>query len=386
MVADVPVGAFLSGGVDSSLVVALAQAAQSSSVRTFTIGFDEHGFDEASHARAIAEHLHTDHTELYVSPADALAIVPDLPTMYDEPFADSSQLPTHLVSRLAREHVTVSVSGDAGDELFGGYSRYQLYQQMWRWLGRVPRPVRSSASSLVRRRPASWWTGRIESVARLLPQSLQQQRSGDKLHKLARILDVRNEQDAYRVLMSQWHNPASVVPGARELPTALTDPSVWLAELPLASRPRLVDQLQYLPDDILVKVDRASMAVSLEARVPLLDHRVVELAWRLPPEILYRDGRGKWPLRALLERHVPLALFDRPKKGFSVPIGAWLRGPLHGWAEDLLQPARLRDGGLLDERTVRTLWSSHLAGGGDDAGGYDLWAVLMLQAWLAAAG
>lgn len=379
MVADVPVGAFLSGGVDSSLIVALAQRSRAGAVRTFTIGFDEGGFDEADHAHAVAAHLGTDHTELYLSPDAALEIVPQLPAMYDEPFADSSQLPTHLVARLARQHVTVSVSGDGGDELFSGYTRYQLFRRMLERLRGLPVPVRSVAARAITSRSPAWWSAR----ARSLPSRFRPQRAGEKLHKLALVLGAGGEQAAYAVTLSQWQRPLDVVPGAHEPRTALDDPAAWLAELPRAARPRLVDQLLYLPDDILVKVDRATMAVSLEARVPLLDHRVVELAWRMPPEVLHHDGRGKWPLRELLGREVPTALFDRPKQGFGVPISAWLRGPLRGWAEELLSTERLRDAGLLDVAAVRAVWAEHLARDDDWAGGYDLWTVLMLQAWLA---
>lgn len=382
MLADVPVGAFLSGGIDSSLIVALAQAQQATPVRTFTIGFEEDGFDEAHHASAVSAHLHTDHTELYLRSGDALAIVPDLPTMYDEPFADSSQLPTHLVARLARERVTVTVSGDAGDELFGGYVRYDVYRKMWRSIRRLPAPARSLIARGIASRPPAWWSAR----AARLPSRFRQQRAGEKLHKLGLLLRTCDAQQAYGITLSQWQDPLRAVPGAVELPTALNDASCWLDDLPLSSRPRLIDQMLYLPDDILVKVDRATMAVSLEARVPLLDHRVVELAWRMPPEILYHDGRGKWPLRSLLERHVPSEVVDRPKQGFGVPIASWLRGPLREWAEELLRPERIRDGGLLDVAVVNGLWAEHLGRDDDWAGAYDLWSVLMLQAWLERSG
>ena len=382
MVADVPVGAFLSGGVDSALMVALATEQHAGPVNTFTIGFDDAAFDEAPHARAIASHLGTAHTEHYVSPGDALALVPELATMYDEPFADSSQIPTHLLAQITRQHVTVSISGDAGDELFGGYDRYRLFVSLWERMGRLPAPSRRAAAWAIRTRPASWWSKRIDSLAPVLPRTMRPHRAGEKLHKLARVLRTSDEQDAYRVLFSQWQDPTEVVRGASERTTALSDPGAWPDELPLAARPRLVDQLLYLPDDILVKVDRATMAVGLEARVPMLDHRVVELAWRMPPSLLHRDGRGKWPLRALLARRVPVALFDRPKQGFAVPIATWLRGPLREWAEDLLDPRNLDDG-LLDTEVIGALWRSHLARDDDWAGAYDLWAVLMLQSWLA---
>lgn len=381
MVADVPVGAFLSGGIDSSLMVALAAESQQGPVRTFTIGFEDASFDEAGYARSVASHLGTEHTELYVSPEAALDTVPLLPAMYDEPFADSSQLPTHLVAKLARRDVTVSISGDGADEVFGGYSRYQVFLRTWGVLRRSPRWARRAGAAAILRMPQSWWTARLQR----LPPRLRQARAGERLHKLALMAQASSDQAAYRVALSQWQDPAWAIAGGAEPTNPLTDPAAWLEDLPLAARPRLVDQLLYLPEDILVKVDRATMAVSLEARAPFLDHRVVELSWTLPPAVLYRDGRGKWPLRAMLARRLPVALFERPKQGFAVPVSAWLRGPLREWAEDLLAPSRLRTEGLLDEATVRELWSRHLARDDEWSGGYDLWAVLMLQAWLAAA-
>jgi len=363
MVADVPLGAFLSGGVDSSTIVALMQAQSSRPVKTFAIGFEEAGYDEAVHANAVARHLGTDHTELYVSAEDARAVVPRLPAIYDEPFADSSQIPTFLVAQLARAGVTVSLSGDGGDELFGGYHRYDSLVRLWRLVGWAPRPARRAlASALTAFTPGSRGAGRLASVAA--------------------VLAARQPEVAYHRLVSHWKEPASIVRGGREPPTVLTDRSAWLPLPELLHRGMYLDQVSYLPGDILAKVDRAAMAVSLETRVPLLDHRVVEFAWRLPAEFLVRDGETKWILRQVLYRHAPKALFERPKQGFGVPIGAWLRGPLRPWAEALLEDGRLRGEGFFDPEPIRRKWTEHSAGT-HNWQAY-LWDVLMFQAWLEA--
>lgn len=353
LISDVPLGAFLSGGIDSSLVVATMRQLTSQPVRTFTIGFSEQRFDESPFARAVAEHLGTDHTELIVSPADALATIPDLPRHYDEPFADASQIPTLLVSRLARQSVTVALSGDGGDELFGGYSRYP---QAERYI-RVPRPVALAAMLALR--------------------SIGQQRKASAAAALGRGPEV-----AVRRLLSA--NPAaeSFVLGADAATGAGRFRSAWDATDGLGGltqRFMALDTTGYLPDDILHKVDRAAMAVSLETRVPLLDHRLVALAWRLPHHVKVRDGIGKWVLREVLARHVPRALFERPKTGFGIPLGAWLRGPLRSWADGLLAPDLLIEDGLLDATRVRRLWQQHVEGRWD--AGYDLWPILMFQAW-----
>jgi len=377
MVADVPVGAFLSGGIDSSLVVALMQQQSSRPVRTFTVGFDAEGYDEAAHARAVAHHLGTDHTELYLRPSDALDVIPSLADIYDEPFADSSQLPTYLVSAMARDAVTVSLSGDGGDELFAGYARYQVFRSTWNRMRRVPGPARRAAAATIRRVPASQLNRWITRLERVTPARLRLSRPGDKLHKLALLADVADERDAYEILMTQ-----------RLAPRLLRDRIVrpervpWLAGDELVRSAQLQDQLSYLPDDILVKVDRASMARSLEVRVPMLDHELVELSWRLPTSTLFADGSGKWPLRRVLADYVPAAIMDRPKMGFAVPIADWLRGPLRPWAEELLSERRVSDAGLLDATRVRALWAEHLTRAGDWHGTYDLWSVLMLQDWL----
>lgn len=379
MVADVPLGAFLSGGVDSTTVVALMQAQSSRPVRTFTIGFHEGEYNEAQHAAAVARHLGTEHTELYVTPEQAMAVIPRLPQLYDEPFADSSQIPTFLVAQLARQQVTVCLSGDGGDELFGGYNRYFWTDRIWRKLGWAPKALRQAAAAGLRAVPPEGWNRLWAAVAPLLPGRLRVPNPGDKLHKLAEVLRAEGPQAIYHRLVSHWWQPEALVLGAAEAPTALTRPETW----PAVDDPRhwmmALDALTYLPDDILVKVDRAAMGVSLETRVPLLDHRVVELAWRMPLGYKIRDGQGKWLLRQVLYRHVPRELVERPKQGFGVPIDHWLRGPLRDWAEDLLSEGRLREEGFLDPAPVRALWAEHLSGRRN--GQYLLWDVLMWQAW-----
>ena len=384
MVADVPLGAFLSGGFDSSTVVALMQAQSDRAVRTFSIGFHEAGYDEAQHAKAVAEHLGTDHTELYVTPDEARAVIPRLPALYDEPFADSSQIPTFLVSQLARQHVTVSLSGDGGDELFGGYNRYFWAEDLWQNFGRLPAPARRGlAAGLSHLSPETWqWI--FDRLGPVLPARLRQPRAGEKVHKLAGILGAHGQEALYYGLLSHWTAPARVVRDAAEPATILTDPPRWAEVGGFTPRMMYLDMVTYLPDDILTKVDRASMAVSLEARVPLLDHRVVEFAWRLPLSLKVRDGQGKWALRRVLDRYVPRALTERPKMGFGVPIDHWLRGPLRDWAEALLDANRLRREGFFEPEPVRELWSEHLSGQGNWQ--YHLWDVLVFQAWHEAQG
>lgn len=380
MVADVPLGAFLSGGIDSSTVVALMQAQSTRPVRTFSIGFHEPGFNEAEHAKAVAAHLGTDHTELYVTPAQAMQVVPRLPAMYDEPFADSSQIPTHLVAQLARQHVTVALSGDAGDELFCGYSRYLLAQRLWQRIRAVPVPMRRAAAAMIAAVSEPTWDRIAEGLGHLLPMSERFARPGEKLHKGARAMAAGSSDALYLNLVSLWADPGTLVLGAREPRTVLTGANTPLRELPDVQRMMAFDLLTYLPDDILVKVDRAAMAVSLETRVPLLDHRVIEFAWQLPMALKLRDGVGKWALRQVLYRHVPRALVERPKMGFGVPIDSWLRGPLRDWAEALLDPHRLEADGLLAVEPIRRAWKQHLDGSANRQ--YPLWNVLMFQAWL----
>jgi asparagine synthase (glutamine-hydrolysing) len=373
---DVPLGAFLSGGVDSSVVVALMQAVGAGRVRTFTIGIPDDRYDEAPQARSVAAHLGTEHTELYVEPVEALKLVPQIPDWYDEPFADSSQLPTYLVSRMTRRHVTVSLSGDGGDELFAGYQRYQWAGWIWGAIGWLPREVRRRVAGAFERASAA----RIDRVVARLPGGRRIARPGDRVQKLAGALGLEGVDAIYRRLVGTELRAAELLAEPVELAAgALTDPALGGDFPQFVPRAQLLDLLTYLPDDILTKLDRASMAVSLEARVPLLDHRVVELAWRLPLSLKIRDGRRKWILRQVLYRYVPRALVDRPKMGFGVPIDSWLRGPLREWGEDLLSEPALRDEGLLDPQAVRRKWSEHLSGARSFP--YALWAVLMFQAW-----
>lgn len=381
MIADVPLGAFLSGGIDSSTVVALMQAQSDRPVKTFSIGFHEAGYNEAVHAADVARHLGTDHTELYVTPAEAQAVIPRLPAMYDEPFADSSQIPTYLVSALARKHVTVSLSGDGGDELFGGYNRYFWGRTIWQRIGRVPPPLRGVAARAITAISPAGWDRNYARLRPLLPNRLRQQHAGDKLHKLAEVLAVANPEDLYNGLVSHWREPADLVIGGHEPATALTDRSRWATLPDFTQRMMYLDLVSYLPDDILTKLDRASMAVSLEARVPLLDHRVVEFASRIPLEMKIRNGQGKWLLRQVLYQYVPSALIERPKMGFGVPIDIWLRGPLRDWAEELLGDRRLEQEGYFNPAPIRAKWAEHLAGTRNWQ--YYLWDVLQFQAWQA---
>jgi asparagine synthase (glutamine-hydrolysing) len=380
MMADVPLGAFLSGGIDSSTVVALMQAQSSRRVKTFTIGFNEEGYNEAVHAKAVAKHLGTEHTELYVSPQQALDVIPLLPMLYCEPFSDSSQIPTFLVSQLARQQVTVSLSGDAGDELFCGYNRYLLANKLWKKLAVLPSGSRRLAARGLTALSPSRWNALLGPVQGLLPSSLRQANLGDKLHKAAGVLASGSVDALYLGLVSHWHDPAAIVIGGTEPPTLLTGNAPALDGLDDIQRMMALDALTYLPDDILVKVDRAGMGVSLEGRVPFLDHRVVEFAWTLPQSLKLRDGVGKWVLRQVLYRHVPKELIERPKMGFGVPIGDWLRGPLRDWAENLLDEARLRREGYFHPGPIRQKWSEHLSGLRNWQ--YHLWDVLMFQAWL----
>ena len=380
MVSDVPLGAFLSGGIDSSTVVALMQTQSSPRVRTFTIGFDEAGYNEAEHARAVARHLGTDHTELYVTPRDAMDVIPNLAAIYDEPFADPSQIPTVLVSRLARQHVTVCLSGDGGDELFGGYNRHYWVHNLWGKFGWMPRPLKAALVGALTTLPPTAWNAVFKQLGRLVPARLRYATMGDKLHKAAEILDQRSPDDIYQGLVSHWNNPARLVPGSREPATLFTDPS-HRPDLPdFEHHMMYMDQTTYLPDDILTKLDRAAMAVSLETRVPFLDHRIVEFAWSLPLAMKIRHGQGKWLLRQVLYRHVPKELIDRPKMGFGIPIDHWLRGSLKPWAAALIEPGRLAREGFFDPAPIQRKWDEHQAGRRNWS--YHLWSVLMFQAWL----
>jgi asparagine synthase (glutamine-hydrolysing) len=379
MIADVPLGAFLSGGIDSSTVVALMQAQSSRPVKTFTIGFHEDGYDEATYARKLATHLGTDHTELYLTPKDALNVVPLLPSMYDEPFSDSSQIPTYLISKLARESVTVSLSGDGGDELFGGYNRYLFTRRIWNSIKRLPKFASKTLAELLRAVPPSRIDRGFRLLRPILPGKLRPATPGDKAHKLADVLSLESPEALYYRALSHWSSPTEVVLDSKEPGTVLE--SIGEASWPsnIEEVMMLTDLLNYLPDDILTKVDRASMTVSLEARVPILDHRVVEFAWKLPLHFKIRNGNSKWILRQVLYKYVPAELLERPKMGFGVPIDGWLRGPLREWAEDLLSVRSLERHGLLSVDPIRLKWQEHLSGVRNWQ--YLLWDVLAFQAW-----
>jgi asparagine synthase (glutamine-hydrolysing) len=379
MVSDVPLGAFLSGGIDSSTVVALMQAQSYRPVKTFTIGFHEQEFNEAAQAKAVAAHLGTDHTELYVTPRQALDVIPKLPRLYDEPFADSSQIPTYLLSALTRRHVTVGLSGDGGDELFGGYQRYDHARQFWEAMRWFPHFTRRAFARAVRLCKPTTYDRLIGGLAPLLPRIARPSTVGERMYRLAEAMTIRDPDELYRHLVSFWGRPAEVALGAKEPPTLLTQPSEWAHMDDITQRMMFLDLLTYLPDDILAKVDRASMGVSLEARVPILDHRVVEFAARVPLSMKIRFGQGKWLLRQVLYRYVPRDLVERPKMGFSVPVEDWLRGPLRAWAEELLNQSRLRMEGFLRSQPIRELWAEHLSGRRNRQG--HLWNVLMFQAW-----
>jgi asparagine synthase (glutamine-hydrolysing) len=379
MISDVPLGAFLSGGIDSSLIVALMQQESSRPVKTFSIGFHEEGYNEAEHAKAVAAHLGTEHTELYVRSDQAMDVIPKLPILYDEPFSDSSQIPTFLVSEMTKQHVTVALSGDGGDELFSGYNRYFWGQTLWKKLGRIPAPMRSVAGHMIKGVAPSNWDALFRMINPVLPTKFTQPQPGDKLHKLADILTMQSPESMYRDLVSHWKKPEEIVLGGREPLTALTDKRQWADLDGFVQRMQFLDTISYLPDDILVKVDRAAMGVSLETRIPFLDHRVVEFAWRVPMSMKIRDGQGKWILRQALYRYVPQKLIERPKMGFGVPIGAWLRGPLREWAEELLDENRLQQEGFFQPGPIRQKWKEHLSG--ERNWQYLLWDVLMFQAW-----
>lgn len=370
MASDVPLGSLLSGGIDSTLVTALMQVRSDRPIRTFTIGFEEEAYDESGYARAIAQHLGTDHTELKLSGRDALSLVPELPRLYDEPFADSSQLPTHLVMRLARKSVTVALSGDGGDEFFGGYNRYLLAPRLWQRIRMVPSPLRVPLLRLA------------TCVYARSPTGLDVAQVGDKLARLTRLFAAKRVDgvdDLYAALVSEWDNPANVVLGGSLPTTMLDERDQWPALVDPAERMMALDALTYLPGDVLAKVDRAAMAISLETRAPFLDRDVMEFAWTLPISMKLRRGRGKWILRQVLRRHVPDELMERPKMGFGIPLDQWLRGPLRDWAEALLDAKRLREDGFFDVAAVRRTWEKHIAG--REQYGYRLWSVLMFQAW-----
>jgi asparagine synthase (glutamine-hydrolysing) len=378
LISDVPLGAFLSGGIDSSMIVGLMNKISSHPVKTFTIGFEESAFNEAIYAKEVAKHLGTDHHELYVTASDAFEVIPSLHTIYDEPFADSSQIPTYLVSKLARQHVTVALSGDAGDELFGGYNRYLWGERVWSKLKWIPPIMRQTLGTAIQKLPASTW----DAAGYLLPNKYKVASMGDKAHRMAyRLKTVNSLDDMYHSLVTEGFNESGLVYSDNSiLKTKLNDSSIVSDIGESEHRMMLWDSLTYLPDDILTKVDRAAMSVSLETRIPFLDYRVAELSWRLPLDMKIKNGEGKWPVRQVLYKYVPRELIERPKAGFAIPVGLWLRGPLREWADELLNESRIQQEGYFNAKLVRKMWDQHLSGR------YDwtprLWAILMFQAWL----
>lgn len=380
MISDVPLGAFLSGGIDSSLIVAIMQKQSARPVQTFTVGFEDARFDESPHAAAVARHLGTDHTALVVTDAETRLVIPHLPDFYDEPFADSSQIPTHLICRAARKKVTVALSGDGGDELFGGYNRYFWGPEVWKRLQPIPKPVRHVLGAAIVAMPVAGWDRLGLLHQWLRPGSSGISGLGDKTHKLAvGFRDVTNIDDLYRSLITVWANPEALVRGAIEPPSLLDDPLPAELDNDPAARMMVQDMRSYLPDDILCKVDRAAMGISLETRVPFLDPDVIALSTRLPMHMKIRGTTGKWALRQIVDRHVPGELLERPKTGFGIPVGDWLRGPLRDWAEDLLTPEKLGADELLAPAPIRKAWSEHISGRRDWT--QRLWTILMLQAW-----
>jgi len=380
MISDVPLGAFLSGGIDSSTVVALMQAQSDRPVSTFSIGSDVLDYNEAQDAKAIANYLGTDHTELYVTPEQAMAVIPKLPMIYDEPFADPSQIPTFLVSELARKHVTVALSGDGGDELFGGYNRYVWAPQIWDRVGGYPQFFSKALSTAIGCLSPKSWDTFFQKINCVFPRRFDYRIPGYKMQKLAEVLPADSTVEMYRILTSHWKNPSALMLGGEEPQELWGDPGSKMLADDFAHYMMFMDLTTYLPDDILTKVDRASMRVSLEVRVPLLDHRVVEFSWGLPLSMKIRNGQGKWILRQVLHKYVPRKLVERPKMGFDIPIDEWLRGALRDWAEGLLDESRLRQEGFFNPAPIRKKWTEHLSGKRNWA--YHLWDVLMFQGWL----
>jgi asparagine synthase (glutamine-hydrolysing) len=379
--ADVPLGAFLSGGIDSSLITALMQSESNSPINTFTIGFHEKKYNEAKHAKKVASHLGTKHVELYVTAKDALDLIQQLPHLYDEPFADSSQIPTYLLCSQAKKYLTVALSGDAGDELFGGYNRYFWVRKVWSKVSWLPNGTRQLFAKAILSLPVHYLDKVYAMINCLLPSSSHLSFVGQKLHNLAkRLVSIRNEDELFFSLVSEWSNPDKVVKGACEPVTLLTRTTDWPALPDVEHRMMYLDAMTYLPNDILVKVDRAAMNSSLETRTPFLDHRVVELAWQLPLNMKLRNNQGKWALRQILYKYVPRELIERPKQGFGVPLGEWLRGPLRDWAEELISEERLRREGYFTSDPIRSKWLEHLSGVRNWE--HSLWAILMFQAWL----
>jgi asparagine synthase (glutamine-hydrolysing) len=377
--ADVPLGAFLSGGVDSSSVAAVMQAISDHPIKSFTIGFENSAYDESDSARAVAQHLGSDHHEWIVTADDALSLIPQLPGYYDEPFADVSQIPTLLVSALAKQNVTVALSGDGGDELFAGYNRHQWAPTLLHKMQIFPKIVRKALVVLIESASPSGWDYFFKIIDPFLPRQLRVRHPGEKIHKIAMLLKQSGERELYAMLVRIWPNPIPLMSG-NSYDLVGNHKELWDIGDNFTERMTHLDTVTYLPDDILVKVDRAAMSNSLEARVPLLDHRIVEFAAQLPLSMKIHKGTGKWILRELLDRYVPRNLIERPKSGFSVPVGEWLKGPLQEWAEDLLSEQKLKNGGYFDVKQVRNVWEQHSSGKKNQQ--YQLWSVLMFQAWL----
>lgn len=380
MIADVPVGAFLSGGIDSSTVVALMQARSGERIKTYSVGFQDDQHDEATHAKRVAHYLGTDHTEIYYQPQDAIDFIPRLPDIYDEPFGDSSQLPSCLISHIARQRVKVALTGDGGDEIFGGYNRHRYVRQIWNGLKTMPLPVRKAIAILLRSPSLSTWQKILDFLQPVVKNSLKISNPGMKIQKFVNILDATSPQEIYRLVTAHWSSPADIVLQATEPNYLQLTPEEWPITDSIEHQLMWIDGMTYLPDDILTKVDRASMSAGLELRTPMLDHRLVEYAWKLPLQMKIRNGSGKWILKQLLSKYVPDSITDRPKMGFSVPIGAWLNDHLRDWAEDLLDESRLRQQGYLDPPKILQKWKQHKSGKRD--WGHDIWNILMFQAWL----
>jgi asparagine synthase (glutamine-hydrolysing) len=376
-IADVPLGAFLSGGIDSSLITSMMQAQSSAPVKTFTIGFDEGGYNEANYAMAVARHLGTEHTELYVSGEQALDVIAKLPDIYDEPFSDSSQIPTYLVSKMTSRHVTVALSGDGGDELFGGYNRYLGTERWWKLTRRIPFHLRHLVSTSLRSIHASQWD-RLGSIIALLSSKKNWNNLANNVAKLAGVLAVDDSARLYQHFTTHWTDPSLLVINDADFSVQSEELAIQLDSI--VEEMMALDTLSYLPDDILVKVDRAAMAASLETRVPFLDHNVIEFAWSLPLEMKIRNGQGKWILRELLKKYIPNEMIDRPKMGFGIPLDSWLRGPLRPWAEELLDESRLQREGIFKTEVIRRKWLEHLSGRCNWQ--FHLWDVLMFQLWL----
>ncbi len=381
MVADVPIGAFLSGGVDSTTIVALMQSESINPIQTFSIGFLDGDFNEAEHAKEISNYLSTNHTELYISAEDTLSVIPKLANIYSEPFADSSQIPTFLVSKMAKEKVTVSLSGDGGDELFGGYNRYTLIQSMWRYISLIPRPMRIAVSNIFLKLKPEYWDTFFKIIQPVIPKNIRQSNWGNKIQKSLQVIALREIEEIYLSLVSSGAEEKNLVKNLETRTESIfQEDSKFLCKLSGIEKMMTLDIINYLPDDILTKVDRSSMAVSLEARVPFLDHRVVEFASRIPVKTKIKKGKGKWPLREVLYKHVPSTLIERPKMGFSIPLSEWLRGPLKDWAEELIDEFRLKEEGYLCQNLVKRYWSEHQLGTHDRS--QILWNILMFQSWL----